>query len=82
MLCGFNDKTWLDTEGHQHSDALHVIERYRRLDGNTIDYSFTIYDPKTYTQPWTATRKLTRHPEWTLKEYVCEENNKITREKK
>jgi hypothetical protein len=81
-VVGFNDKTWLDTEGHQHSDALHVIERYKRRDRDTIEYAVTIDDPKTYRQPWTATRQLTRHPEWALKEYVCEENNKITREKK
>lgn len=74
---GFNDKTWLDTEGHQHSAALHVIERYRRTGPDTIAYEVTIDDPKTYRQPWAASRVLTRHPEWTLKEYVCEENNKI-----
>jgi hypothetical protein len=78
---GFNDKTWVDTEGHQHSDALHVVERYRRTDADSIDYTVTIDDPKTYMASWTASRTLTRHPEWTLKEYVCEENNKITRDK-
>ncbi len=77
---GFNDKTWVDTEGHQHSDALHVVERYRRTGPDTIAYDVTIDDPKTYKAPWTASRVLTRHPEWTLKEYVCEENNKITKE--
>jgi len=79
-VTGFNDKTWVDTEGHQHSDALHVIERYRRSGAETIDYQVTIDDPKTYQQSWTSSRVLTRHPEWTLKEYVCEENNKITRQ--
>jgi len=74
---GFNDRTWLDTEGHQHSDALHVVERYRRSGPDAMAYEVTIEDPKTYTRPWTASRTLTRHPEWTLKEYVCEENNKI-----
>jgi hypothetical protein len=73
----FNDQTWLDTTGHQHSDALHVVERYRRTGADTIAYDVTIDDPKTYTQSWNASRTLTRHPDWTLKEYVCEENNKI-----
>ena len=31
-VTGFNDKTWVDTEGHQHSDALHVIERIAALE--------------------------------------------------
>ncbi|HYM22649.1 MAG TPA: hypothetical protein VEU08_05560, partial [Vicinamibacterales bacterium] len=74
---GFNDQTWVDTEGHQHSDALHVVERYRRTGPDSIAYEVTIDDPKTYTQPWKASRVLTRHADWTLKEYVCEENNKI-----
>lgn len=74
---GFSDRTWLDTQGHQHSDALHVVERYRRTGPDTMAYAVTIDDPKTYKQPWTASRTLTRHPEWSLKEYVCEENNKI-----
>src|SRR5262245_42170125 len=74
---GFNDKTWVDTEGHQHSDALHVIEKYRRTGPDTIAYEVTIDDPKTYKQSWTASRSLTRHADWTLKEYVCEENNKV-----
>ena len=76
-VVGFNDRTWIDTQGHQHSDALHVVERFRRTGPDAIAYSVTIDDPKTYTQPWTASRTLTRHPDWTLKEYVCEENNKI-----
>jgi len=74
---GFNDKTWLDTEGHQHSDALHVVERFRRTGSDSMAYDVTIDDPKTYTRPFTASRTLTRHPDWSLKEYVCEENNKI-----
>lgn len=77
---GFNDKTWIDTEGHQHSDALHVVERYRRTGADTMAYEATIDDPRTYRSTWTSSRVLTRHPEWTLKEYVCEENNKITKE--
>lgn len=80
-VVGFNDRTWLDTEGHQHSDALHVVERFRRTGPDAMAYEVTIEDPKTYRQPWTSARTLTRHPEWTLKEYVCEENNKIAKEK-
>ena len=36
---GFNDKTWLDQTGHPHSDALHVIERFRRLDHDRLEVS-------------------------------------------
>jgi len=47
--------TWLDTAGHQHSDALHVIERFRRT-ADAIEYQYTLDDPKMYAQPWTLKR--------------------------
>jgi hypothetical protein len=34
---GFNDKTWIDSEGHPHSDALHVVERIRRANSDHLD---------------------------------------------
>jgi len=39
--------TWLDTAGHQHSDALHVIEKFQRTP-TAISYEFTVDDPKMY----------------------------------
>lgn len=73
---GFNDRTWLDTAGHVHTDALHVVERYTRTDPDTILYQFTIDDPKAYTKPWSQSYPLKRHEGWELIEYVCNENNK------
>jgi len=71
---GFNDKTWLDDEGHPHSDALHVVERLRRVDRDTMVDDITIEDPKAYTQPLKTQRTLLLKPNWTLAEYVCEDN--------
>jgi hypothetical protein len=61
---GFNDKTWLDMVGHPHSDALHTVERIRRLSHDSLQMQLTIDDPKTYTKPFTATRvwKLSSFP--------------------
>jgi len=53
---GFNDKTWLDQTGHPHSDALHVIERFRRVDHDHLELSVTIDDPKAYTRTMSATK--------------------------
>ena len=50
---GFNDKTRLDTMGHPHSDALYVVERFRRRDFGHLDVTMTFDDPKTYTRPFT-----------------------------
>ena len=51
---GFDDRTWLDNAGRPHSDALHVIEQYRRTDQSHLEMTITIDDPKMYTKPWVA----------------------------
>ena len=53
---GFNDKSWLDGNGHPHSDAMQIEERYRRVNHDTLDLTFKITDPKAYTQPWVSTK--------------------------
>lgn len=59
-VVGFNDKTWLvdgreEPSGWVHSDALHVVERWRLVDANTLEYVATVEDPKVLTGPWTQT---------------------------
>jgi hypothetical protein len=51
---GFKDSTWLDGVGHPHSEQLHVIERIRRVDAETLRIDFTFEDRVAYTRPWTA----------------------------
>ena len=74
---GLNDKTWLDPMGLPHSDALHVIERIRRVDHETLVDDYTIHDPKAYTKTWTAQRTFKLKPDWQIQEYVCAENNRV-----
>jgi hypothetical protein len=71
---GFNDKTWLDYSGHPHSDALHVVERIRRLDHNTLVNDITIEDPKAYTKPWVSHMVFDLHPDWKIEETICEDD--------
>jgi hypothetical protein len=59
----FNGRTWLDRAGNFHSDALHLIERWRLLDANTIEYRATFDDAKVYTRPWSITVLLHRRRE-------------------
>jgi len=73
---GFNDKGWLDTNGHPVTDALHVTERYTRKDFGHMDVAITIDDPKAYTRPWTVVEPAVYQPDTELIEYICEENNK------
>ena len=72
---GLNGKTWIDQSGLPTTDALHVIERFRRIDMGHLEIEHTVDDPKAYTKPW----KFTTHPvllEGELMEYICQENNK------
>ena len=83
-----NDKTWLDMAGDFHSEALHVIERYRMIDRSTIQYEATIEDAKVFTKPWTINIVLHRRTDRDrLFEYVCqaeaeEANGAFTREQR
>ena len=69
---GFNDKTWLDSTGKPHSDALHVVERYRRTDLGHLEVQYTVEDAKAFTKPYSFKRVFTLAPDWDLQEYVCQ----------
>lgn len=48
------DKTWMDLAGRPVSGALHVEERFHRVDRDRLELTVTIDDPKMYTKPWVA----------------------------
>ena len=73
---GFNGRTWLDQGGHPTTDALHVIERFRRKDFGHMEIRITIDDPKAYTRPWTVTQEVQLRPDTELIEFICTENNR------
>ncbi len=75
-VIGFNDLTWLDQDGHPHTEKLHVIERYTRTDERTLRYEVTIDDPDAYTAKWTTGYTIPWQPAAELTEYICQENNK------
>ncbi len=70
---GFNDKTWLDQAAHPHSEQLHLVERWRRLDQEILEVQLMFDDPKTYTKPWAGKRLFDLKPNWEIQEEVfCE----------
>jgi hypothetical protein len=72
-VANHNDKTWFDMAGDFHSNALHVVERYRMTGPDTIQYEATIDDAKVFTRPWTIRLELHRRTDRArLFEYVCE----------
>jgi hypothetical protein len=50
---GLNDRTWLDSAGHPHTQQLHVVERYRRPDAGNLELEATVEDPGAYAKPFT-----------------------------
>ena len=71
---GFNDKSWIDRVGHPHSEDLRVVERFRRVDQNTLQVDLTIEDPKAYTKPWGGQLTFQLRPNWNITELICEDN--------
>ena len=53
---------------------LHLVERFTRVDADTIDYQYTVDDPTTFTRPWTVAVPLTKAP-GPIYEYACHEGN-------
>ncbi|MBV8841481.1 MAG: hypothetical protein JO307_01610 [Bryobacterales bacterium] len=74
-VVGFNDRTWLDAAGHPHTEQLHVIERYTRINQDVLHYEATIDDPGAYTAPWTVGWQVAWQAGMEPLEYVCQENN-------
>ena len=83
-VVGFNGKTWLGGNlgnrppgntggGTITSDALHVVERWRLVDADTLEYQATVEDPTILTGPWTtpAYRIIRAAPDATLTEALC-----------
>jgi hypothetical protein len=78
----YNDKGSIATastsgriRGVPQSEALHVVERFRRVDAETISYSVTIEDPNVYTSAWTVSMPLVRDDAYRIYEYACHEAN-------
>jgi hypothetical protein len=73
----FTDKTEFRASGdffRVAGDALHVVERFRRVDANTILYDFTVTDLGTWTKPWSAATAMTK-TDGPIYEYACHEGN-------
>jgi len=73
----YNDKGWITTaaaggriKGIRQSESLHVVERFTRIDRNTIDYQATIDDPKTFLPASTiatTSSRATRKRRWSTR---------------
>ena len=78
---GYNDKFWFDSRGTPHTEQLHTVERWTRINYGRIVNEFTLEDPGAFTRPVQLkfTGRLLRPTLKTgggeLMEFICLENN-------
>ena len=73
---GFNGRAWLDQLGRPSTEALHVVERFRRTSFGHMEIQITIDDPTAYTRPWTVREELHFLADTEPMEFICNENNR------
>lgn len=71
---GFNDRTWLDHDGHPHTEGLRMTERYRRRDFGNLEAEVTLSDPAAYARPWTVAVRAVLAADTEILEWVCNES--------
>jgi hypothetical protein len=72
---GFSPLTQL-TGNTPHGDKMRITERFRLTTPDVMTIETTVTDPDALLAPWTSSRTLIRHRDWTVSEYICEENNR------
>lgn len=74
---GLNAKTVVDIYRTPHTENLHVVERWHLIDGGkTMEVVFTVDDPGSFYEPWTARRRY-RRVDQDFEEKICAENNQF-----
>jgi hypothetical protein len=73
---GFNEKFWMERQGAPHTEKLHLIERFTRIEMYVMKIELTIDDPGAYTRTWTTGffNRWSQGAEFA--EYICQDNNK------
>ncbi len=52
-VTGLNGRHWFDSVGNYYSENTRMVERWRLVDANTLDYELTVEDATIYPRPWT-----------------------------
>ena len=68
------EETWLDRVGTPHSDALRIIERFRRRARDTLEVAFEFQDEKAFTKPWGGTKQYELQTVGIMEYVQCEEH--------
>lgn len=73
---GYTDRSWLDFDGHPHTEELRITERYARRNTGTMEVQITFTDPKAYPKPITVSIPMKLRADTEMLESVCENNAK------
>jgi len=68
---GYDDRTWIDHFGNPHSDQMHLVERYKRVNADTLELDMTLTDPKTYAAPWVGDKITFVRAKVAIFEEIC-----------
>jgi hypothetical protein len=72
---GLNDKTFVNNFRTPHTEKLHVVERFKLIDGGkAMRVDITFEDPDAFNAPWSVAQRYDRI-EKPIAEEVCAENN-------
>jgi hypothetical protein len=71
---GLSDRSWLDTAGHQHSDKLHITEKFTKTGPDVFLWTVTYDDPVYFTRPWSVSLTA-RREKYDIMEMICMDNN-------
>jgi hypothetical protein len=63
-------------QGVAHGQGEHIVERFRLSDPNLLEVKTRVEDPTILAKPWEFTARYLRHPDWSIAEYICEQNNR------
>jgi hypothetical protein len=69
-------RLWVNSKGYPQSDQMRFVERFRRVDPETLEIEITFHDPKAYTKPWTRKQSFELYPpgqEFEIMEYLVGE---------
>ena len=73
---GMNNKSFVDNYRTPHSDKIHVVERFKLVDGGkALQVTATVDDPGAYNMAWSAVQRWKRGPDRTILEQICAENS-------
>ena len=74
---GYNEKTWIDFNGHPKTAQLHTVEYISRPYKEVLHYEAVIDDPGAYNDTWRVAWDINWNDGQELQDYVCQENNKF-----